>query len=183
GTTASGSSGSPLFDENKRIRGQLHGGNIVDFYGKLSYSWNQPGSLYPPLRTFLDPISSGLTMVDGYYPSTNLPDALFLSRFSAVCVDSPIEITGFSAFEPLNWEWSFRPARAVYHNGTDASSQSPVISFMMAGAYDVSLKVFNSAGSDLLTIESYITAGTNLSLKAIPSGTQDSCLSTFSQLS
>jgi len=47
GSTEGGSSGSPLFDTNKRIVGQLEGGNASceymegeDKYGKFSVSWN-----------------------------------------------------------------------------------------------------------------------------------------------
>lgn len=60
GTTEPGSSGSPLFDQNKRIIGQLHGGgaacgnNESDWYGRFSVSWVQGG-----LATWLDPLSTG----------------------------------------------------------------------------------------------------------------------------
>ena len=46
GTTEPGSSGSPLFDNNHRIVGQLHGGeascsyNVNDYYGKFSTTFN-----------------------------------------------------------------------------------------------------------------------------------------------
>jgi lysyl endopeptidase len=47
GVTEGGSSGSPLFDQNKRIVGQLHGGasfcggsDLSDEYGKFSLSWD-----------------------------------------------------------------------------------------------------------------------------------------------
>jgi len=55
GTTEGGSSGSPLFDPNHRIVGQLHGGwaacgnNLSDYYGKFSLSWTHG------LSAFLDP--------------------------------------------------------------------------------------------------------------------------------
>ncbi len=42
GATFSGSSGGPLFNESKRITGQLHGGRELDYFGKLSFSWEQP---------------------------------------------------------------------------------------------------------------------------------------------
>lgn len=46
GVTEGGSSGSPIFDKDGRIRGQLHGGYascnylFTDFYGRLSQSWD-----------------------------------------------------------------------------------------------------------------------------------------------
>ena len=66
GTTEPGSSGSPLFDGNsRRIIGQLYGGvasctnNGYDTYGKTSVSWNAG------LSTYLDPLNSGIEILDG----------------------------------------------------------------------------------------------------------------------
>jgi hypothetical protein len=71
GTTEGGSSGSPLFDNNHRIVGQLHGGYASctsitsDWYGKFSYSWNGGGSSSSRLRDWLDPNNTGALHVDG----------------------------------------------------------------------------------------------------------------------
>ena len=70
GTTEPGSSGSPLFNENKQIIGQLFGGtancnnNIDDYYGRFVTSWsgNQANAR---LRDWLDPSGSDLASVDG----------------------------------------------------------------------------------------------------------------------
>ncbi|MBK6765168.1 MAG: carboxypeptidase-like regulatory domain-containing protein [bacterium] len=70
GTTEGGSSGSPLFDQNHRITGQLHGGtascsnNIDDYYGKFSLSMTSG------LRTHLDPGNTGVMALDGYDPQS-----------------------------------------------------------------------------------------------------------------
>jgi len=64
-TTEPGSSGSPLYDQNKRIVGQLHGGEATcsyqfnDYYGKLSESWKVG------LSQYLDPDNTGTLIVDG----------------------------------------------------------------------------------------------------------------------
>ncbi|MFT5463446.1 MAG: lysyl endopeptidase [Planctomycetota bacterium] len=69
GTTEPGSSGSPLFDQNHRIIGQLHGGfascssQTSDWYGKFSRSWTGPNSA-TRLSDWLDPIGSGALTVD-----------------------------------------------------------------------------------------------------------------------
>ncbi len=74
GTTEPGSSGSPLFDENHRVIGQLHGGyaacgnDLADWYGRFSVSWNGSSSSNR-LRDWLDPINSGATTVDTLWPS------------------------------------------------------------------------------------------------------------------
>ncbi len=65
GTTEPGSSGSPLFDQNHRIIGQLHGGgaacgnNLSDWYGRFTTSWTGGGSNTTRLSNWLDPIATG----------------------------------------------------------------------------------------------------------------------------
>ena len=71
GTTEKGSSGSPLFDINHRIVGQLESGlakcigannnNQLDRYGKITKSWEEGGFSY-----WLDPDNTGQTSVDTY---------------------------------------------------------------------------------------------------------------------
>ncbi|KAF9197086.1 hypothetical protein BGZ50_000036 [Haplosporangium sp. Z 11] len=73
GTTEPGSSGSPLFDADKRIVGQLHGGsascwnkNGFDMYGALFASFQTPPKLADRLATYLDPEGTGTKFMDGY---------------------------------------------------------------------------------------------------------------------
>lgn len=62
GTTSGGSSGSPLFDTEGRIIGQLHGGgDDYDFYGGLFYSWAKGTLNSTKLKPWLDPGNSGVT--------------------------------------------------------------------------------------------------------------------------
>lgn len=67
GTTEGGSSGSPLFDVNHRVVGQLHGGyaacgnNESDWYGRLFVSW-------PEISQYLDPLGSGALTLDTFAP-------------------------------------------------------------------------------------------------------------------
>lgn len=70
GTTEPGSSGSPLFNENKQIIGQLYGGsancsnNVDDYYGRFVTSWSG-AQANVRLRDWLDPSGSDLASVDG----------------------------------------------------------------------------------------------------------------------
>ncbi len=64
--TEKGSSGSPLFDQNHRIIGQLHGGPSFcgstqnwDFYGRFDLSWTGGGTNSTRLSNWLDPNNSG----------------------------------------------------------------------------------------------------------------------------
>lgn len=72
GSTEGGSSGSPLFDNlTHNIIGDLSGGgaacgnNNSDFYGQLSYSWNNNGATTNTrrLRDWLDPVNNGNQLV------------------------------------------------------------------------------------------------------------------------
>ena len=71
GTTEGGSSGSGLWNQNKLLIGQLHGGsaacgnNLQDYYGRLSVSWNGGGTPTSRLRDWLDPTGSGVTSQPG----------------------------------------------------------------------------------------------------------------------
>lgn len=71
GTTESGSSGAPLFNENKRVVGQLHGGlascseNLYDAFGWIYKSWTGGGSPQNRLKDWLDPLNLNPTFIDG----------------------------------------------------------------------------------------------------------------------
>jgi hypothetical protein len=64
--TAQGSSGSPIFDQNKLIVGTLTGGSSYctaptdpDYYGKFSYHWSSNGTTTDKqLKPWLDPINA-----------------------------------------------------------------------------------------------------------------------------
>lgn len=74
GVTEGGSSGSPFFDQNHRIVGQLHGGPpgttctnvLVKYYGKISTSWDGDGTPETRLKDYLDPDGTGATILDGW---------------------------------------------------------------------------------------------------------------------
>lgn len=70
GTTEGGSSGSPLYDQDHRVIGQLHGGsaacgnNLSDYYGKFGVSWTGGGTNSTRLSNWLDPLGSGQMTLD-----------------------------------------------------------------------------------------------------------------------
>jgi len=82
GTTESGSSGSPLFDQDHNIVGQLHGGDaacandLADWYGRLSTSWDGGGAVDSRLSDHLDPGGTGVMSAPLFDP---LQDVLNLS--------------------------------------------------------------------------------------------------------
>jgi hypothetical protein len=82
GTTEGGSSGAPLFDQNKRIIGDLTGGeascdyNYNDYFAKISHSWNDFGNADHQLENWLDPNNTYFRAIDGYYPYQDKPSNL-----------------------------------------------------------------------------------------------------------
>jgi len=77
-TTEGGSSGSPLYDPQGRIIGQLHGGYAScssmtsDWYGKLGVSWTGGGTTASRLSNWLDPDNTGAEAIDGFPISTTV---------------------------------------------------------------------------------------------------------------
>ena len=77
GVTQGGSSGSPLFNQDGRIIGQLYGGTSGcdgdtdnggdDVYGRFGKSWDAGTSSSTRLKDWLDPTNTGAMTVD-YYP-------------------------------------------------------------------------------------------------------------------
>ena len=81
------------------------------------------------------------------------PVADFEADPTEICEGDPVYFTDLSTNNPDTWNWTF--------DGGDpetSSDQEPEeIYYYYAGAYDVTLEVSNSAGSDVMTKEEYIT--------------------------
>jgi lysyl endopeptidase len=82
--TEPGSSGSPLFNQDHRIIGQLFGGASAcngtagngqyDFYGRFGVSWNTGTTPATRLIDWLDPLGTGALALDGYPDGFTLPN-------------------------------------------------------------------------------------------------------------
>ncbi len=161
GTTEGGSSGSPLFDPNHRIVGQLHGGyaacgnNSADWYGKLSTSWSYGSTAATRLSDWLDPNNTGVTAINGYDPNAS---AVLTANFSAsptnVAVGNTVTFTNLSnGPNPItSYSWSFP-------GGTPSSATTAgphTITYNTLGTYDVSLTVGDGSDTDNETKTNYI---------------------------
>jgi len=89
GVTEVGSSGGPLFDQNKQIIGTLTGGDAVcgnpvnDYFEKFALSWDYRKEANKQLKYWLDPLNLNSEKLDGMYlnsgmtlckPFTNIKD-------------------------------------------------------------------------------------------------------------
>jgi S1-C subfamily serine protease len=110
GVTEPGSSGSPLFDQNGRIVGQLAGGaaacsgtsnnGAFDFYGRFDVSWDYGDTSSSRLQEWLDPADSRVFVLD-QYPSSEIFDndvALAVDNISDVICGNE----AFPVFRILN---------------------------------------------------------------------------------
>lgn len=71
GVTEQGSSGGPLFDQDRKLVGTLTGGAATctlptnDYFEKFALAWNYRKETNKQLKTWLDPLSSGAEKLDG----------------------------------------------------------------------------------------------------------------------
>jgi V8-like Glu-specific endopeptidase len=176
GITGEGSSGAPLFNKNKRVIGQLHGGDdTYKYYGKFSYSWNNNASNYKKLYKYLDPDSTGVKILDGYAPASNPPDAHFSTQFTRVCLSSPVNFYQSSAFNPTTQKWTITPGTYNFLSGTNENSKDPIVEFTASGDYAIKLKVTNAHGNDSIRISNAVTAGASIQLDMVVRPSTEVC--------
>ncbi len=110
GTTEPGSSGSPLFNNQKQVVGQLHGGlascgnssnnnpnDDYDYYGWFYTSWFGGGTPNTALRFWLDPNETGTTTMPGRSCSVSVTAT---PNFQTICAPATatFEITTIGDF-------------------------------------------------------------------------------------
>ena len=75
GVTEAGSSGGPLFDQNKQLIGTLTGGAATcamptnDYFEKFALAWDHRKETNKQLKFWLDPINSKEVSIKGYTPN------------------------------------------------------------------------------------------------------------------
>ena len=148
GTTEGGSSGSGLWNQDKRLVGQLHGGsaacgnNLEDYFGRLSVSWTGGGSNATRLSNWLNP-GGGVTSMAGYRaggtPGNVAPVANYsftTSGLTASFTDGSTDSDGTIASR----SWNFG-------DSTTSTATSPSKTYAAAGTYSVVLTVTDNAGA------------------------------------
>lgn len=78
--------------------------------------------------------------------------ANFEANFTQVCPGGSVSFTDLSNNSPVAWEWDF-PGGVP----NVSTLQNPFITYPSTGTYPVTLTVYNSLGSDVLTQTAYIT--------------------------
>ncbi len=155
-----GSSGSPIFDSNGLIMGDLTGGYQSNscttpspaYYGKLWYSWDQNGTTTSTqLKSWLDPDNTGIEKLPGVSWETIPPIADYEVNASEITQGDTVFFTDLSGPGILEWDW-------LFDGGNPASStvKNPYTIYADTGYYSISLTVENADGTDTETKTNYI---------------------------
>jgi hypothetical protein len=149
GVTEPGSSGSPIFDQNHRVLGQLHGGysacnssDMRDWYGRFYRSWTGGGTNTTRLSNWLDPGNTGLEYVDTLVPCT-LPSITSHPASQTKCAGQSVTFTVSASGTGLSYQW--RKNSTNISGATGSSYSITSVTTADAGSYDC--VVTNSCGS------------------------------------
>jgi PKD repeat protein len=164
-TTEPGSSGSGLWDVNKRLIGQLHGGSaacgntLPDYYGRLGVSWTGGGTDATRLSNWLDPTGTEPETMDGRDPNAAADDlaADFEASQTNIMPGTSIDFTDLSTGSPTSHTWTFDGATP----GTSNDPNPTGINYATNGTYDVTLEISDGTDNDTETKVGYIIVEDN----------------------
>lgn len=152
GTTEGGSSGSPLFNKDFRIIGDLTGGdascsyNYNDYFQKLWVSWDRFTDHDDQLKHWLDPEDANPLIWNGYDPfSEGKPLANFSYLPEVPNAGQYIRLQDISSGSPLIWEWVFEDGEP-----SSSSEKNPIVLFEDSGYKRITLIVSNELGTDTI---------------------------------
>ena len=169
GVTEGGSSGSPIFNSDGRIIGDLTGGAAScsnqsgpDYYGKIWYSWDQNAVSTSAcgnatLAPYLDPAGTAPMTVDGRNACTTITSDFYADKTIAYKNENIVFTENVTiASDPIStWAWDFGGAAAT--PTTDNTSGPVNVSYSTTGSYTVSLDVSDGTLTDDEVKTNYIT--------------------------
>jgi PKD repeat protein len=157
-----GSSGSPVFDQDHLIMGDLSGGwtsNSCEtpspaWYGKVYWAWDQAGTTPSTrLKDWLDPTNTGISKQAGISSQILPPVVDFTSDTNHVLQGTSVHFTDLTTGNPAtSWAWSFPGATP-----SSSDEQNPTVIYNEPGMFDVTLTVENPDGTDTKTMVAYMT--------------------------
>ena len=146
GVTEDGSSGAPLFNENKLIIGTLTGGNStcsypngVNLYGKVNYHWDKyTYSDTTRMDIWLDPVKSGVETLAGRFYQAQVPDpfnlkAVFQNQTVLLTWEAPASGKPQKYFVYNN---NIRIGETTLLTFTDQTPQFGTQTYSVSAAYD-----------------------------------------------
>jgi PKD repeat protein len=177
GVTEGGSSGSPIFDQNGRVVGQLSGGSSYcnattspDLYGKMFTNWDLNGTTNSSrLRPWLDPANTGVNFIDGAYQpctSTNPPTCAINTSSTSITAGSSVNFSDGSSGAPTVWSWNFDVGGLGGVAPAASSVQNPgSVTFSNTGTYQVQLIASNANGTCTTSVNINVVASSGCDVR------------------
>lgn len=173
GTTEGGSSGSPIFNENKLLVGQLYGGDaacgndLYDVYGKFSVSWGNKNNIAGSIAPWVNPDETEITSLEGTYLadviSQNDASILLATDFASTFCENYIDLPDFSVKNlglnnitaaEIVWQLDEQTPETINWTGTLASLKTTLVELPAVsttyGAHLLSIEIININGNDFL---------------------------------
>ena len=147
-----GSSGSPVFDSNGLIMGDLTGGYASNscenpspaYYGKIWYSWDKNGTTNSTmLKPWLDPGDTGIEKLSGVSWEIIPPNANFDAVSTNITQGDTVYFSDLSGPGILEWSWTFEGGEP-----STSDLMNPNVFYADTGYFNVSLTVTNADGTD-----------------------------------
>lgn len=172
GTIENGSSGSPLFDPNHRVIGQLYSGTQPvgppcnqlsggTNYGRFDLSWTGGGTNATRLSNWLDPTATGAMTTNTTNISTLIPTSFSISGDASFCTTSNLyTIPGLPTGATVTWSWFASPYGSVQINSPNADSTT--LTKLMDGTITLTATINNVCGTNQIVITKQITVGNPL---------------------
>jgi PKD repeat protein len=114
----------------------------------------------PAINNTNDWSASSVNQIDNYVSGISCladcaaalpPVALIGSDLQEGCIPLIIQFSDLSTGAPDTWNWTFEGGDP----GT-SNVQNPIVTYLTAGSYDVTLEVFNAVGDDIITLVDYV---------------------------
>lgn len=182
GIVQHGSSGAALFDQNRRIVGQLHGNqnnvcvNSADFtcwcvtqnpsigeYGRFDLSWTGGGTNATRLSNWLDPSNSGVQTTN----TTNIANlnglVLTMTGPAAICNSATAySVTGVPAGTAITWTSSSPGIASIAGTGTTAT-----LTPAGRGNVTITATVNQAAGCQPITVSRTISVNAPVTISSV----------------
>jgi len=172
GNAGEGASGAPLFDANKRVIGQLHGGSgsclssLSVYFGKFNLSWTGGGSASTRLSDWLDPLGAGVMTTNSIrIPSIIGPDLIPCS--GSVFYSIPAGSTNITWSVPSNLQIVSGQGTNIITVSKSSSGTSQSATIMATGLYyGTSFNLSNTVSVGARYITSLSASATNVGVGA-----------------
>ena len=143
----------------------VKGVNGVDNVEQVDIATPDSGHVYKIVvnhsGTLLNGRQAFSLVLSGDFNNHIAPVADFYASELTARIGQTVEFFDASVNVPTSWKWSFSSDTIAYLNGTDSLSKNPVVKFLSAGSYTVTLFVQNAYGDSTITKTNYITVGSD----------------------